>query len=48
MGIIELIIAIVIFLLLANIFLSFVPIPRGIAGVLVALLLIYLAYVIVF
>jgi hypothetical protein len=48
MGIIELIIGIIIFLLLANVFLSLVPIPRGIAGTLITLLILYLVWTLVF
>lgn len=48
MGILELIVGLLIFILLANIFLSLAPIPRGIAGTLVALLLLYLAWSIIF
>ncbi len=48
MGIIELIIGILIFLFLANFFLAVVPIPRGIAGTVVTLLILYLLWSIVF
>lgn len=48
MGIIELIIGIIIFLLLANVFLSLVPIPRGIAGTVITLLILYLVWTLVF
>lgn len=48
MGIIEFIIGLFIFLLLANIFLSLIPIPRGIAGTVVAILVLYLVWSLVF
>ncbi len=48
MGILELILGLFIFLLLANIVFSFVPIPRGIAGTIVALLILYLLWTWVF
>ncbi|MCD8526863.1 hypothetical protein LRY65_01475 [Candidatus Woesebacteria bacterium] len=48
MGILELIVGIIVFLLLANFVLAVVPIPRGIAGTLVALLILYLVWSLVF
>jgi hypothetical protein len=39
MGLIELIIAVIIFLIIANIVLALIPIPNGIAGVIVVLVL---------
>jgi len=48
MGLIELIIGLIIFLFLANIFLALVPIPRGIAGTIVVLLILYLVWSFVF
>ncbi len=48
MGIIELIIGLIIFFLLANIVLSLVPIPRGIAGTIITLLVLYLLWTLVF
>lgn len=46
--ILELIIGIIIFVLLLNIIFSFVPIPRGIAGTIVALLIVYVVWRLVF
>lgn len=48
MGIIEFIVGLLLVLLIANIFLAIVPIPRGIAGTLIGLLILYLAWSIVF
>jgi hypothetical protein len=48
MGIIEIVIGLIIFLLLSNFVLALVPIPRGIAGTLVALLILYLVWSLVF
>ena len=48
MGIIELILGLLLVVLIANIFLALVPIPQGIAGTIIALLLVYLAWSIVF
>jgi len=48
MGIIELIVGILIFLLISNIFLSLIPMPRGIAGSLVTLLILYFVWKLVF
>lgn len=44
----ELIIGIVIFVLLANIVFSFVPIPRGIVGTIVAILILVIIWRLVF
>lgn len=48
MGIIEFIIGIIIFLFLANFVLAVVPVPKGIAGTVVVLLILYLLWSIVF
>ena len=48
MGFIELIIGLLIFLVLANIVFSFVPIPRGILGTIVALLILVFIWRLVF
>ena len=42
MGILELIIGIIIFLFLVNLILAFIPIPRGIGGAIVVVLVIFL------
>lgn len=42
MGILELIIGIIIFLFLVNLILAFIPIPRGIGGAIVIVLVIFL------
>lgn len=48
MGILELIIGLLLFMLIANVFLSLVPIPRGIAGTLVVLLILLFIWRFVF
>ncbi|MFZ1721126.1 MAG: hypothetical protein WAU07_01345 [Microgenomates group bacterium] len=48
MGIIELIIGVLIFLLVLNFVLAIVPIPHGIAGTLVTLLILYMVWQLVF
>ena len=48
MGIIELVIGLLLFLLIANVFLSLIPIPRGIAGTIIAILIVIFAWQIVF
>lgn len=42
MGILELIIGIIIFLFLVNLILAFIPVPRGIGGAIVIILVIFL------
>ena len=42
MGILELIIGIVIFLFVVNLILAFIPVPRGIGGAIVIILVIFL------
>jgi len=44
----ELIIGIIIFVLLANIVFSFVPIPRGVVGTIVAILILFVLWRLVF
>ncbi len=48
MGIIELIIGILIFMLVLNFALAIIPIPNGIAGSLVTILILYLVWTLVF
>lgn len=48
MGILELIVGILLFLFLANLFVSLIPIPRGVSGTIVTLLLIILAWKLIF
>jgi len=48
MGILELIVGILLFLLILNLILALVPIPRGIAGTIVVILLIVLVWSVVF
>lgn len=48
MGILEFIVSLFIFLLIANVFMALIPIPRGIAGTLVALLILILVWRLVF
>lgn len=48
MGILELIVGLLVFLLVANLFLALIPIPRGIAGTLVVLLVLFLVWSLVF
>jgi len=44
----DLIIGIIIFVLLANIVFSFVPIPRGVVGTIVAILILFVLWRLVF
>lgn len=48
MGIIELIVGLLIFLLIANIFLALIPIPRGIAGTIITVLVLIFIWQLVF
>lgn len=48
MGMIELLIGVIIFILLANFILGVVPIPNNIVGVIITLLIIYLVWGFVF
>jgi hypothetical protein len=48
MGILELIIGLVLFVLIANIFFSFIPIPRNILGTIIALLILLFIWRLVF
>lgn len=48
MGILELIVGLIIFLLLINIVFALVPIPRGIGGFIIALLILVLIWRLVF
>jgi len=48
MGILELIVGLLIFLLIANVFLSLIPIPRGIAGTLITILILVVIWRLVF
>lgn len=48
MGILELLIGLVLFSLVANLFLSLIPIPTGIAGTLIAIMVVLFAWRIVF
>lgn len=48
MGIIELIVGLLLFLLIANIFLALIPIPRGIAGTLITILILIFIWRLVF
>jgi hypothetical protein len=48
MGILELILAILLFLFIVNLFLAFVPVPRGIGGAIVVVLVMILAWRLVF
>jgi len=48
MGILELIIGLVLFFFLLNLAFAFIPIPRGIGGLLIALLIILLIWRLVF
>lgn len=48
MGILELIIGIILFILILNLLFAVVPIPRGIGGALVVIVLIILVWIIVF
>lgn len=48
MGILELIIGVLLVFLIANLFLALIPIPRGIAGTIISLLVIYLVWQLVF
>jgi hypothetical protein len=48
MGILELILGILLFVLLANIVFSFIPIPRGILGTIIAILILYFIWRLVF
>jgi len=42
MGILELIIGILIFLFLVNLILAFIPVPRGIGGAIIVILVLFL------
>jgi len=44
----ELVIGIIIFVLLANIVFSFVPLPRGIVGTIIAILILFVIFRLVF
>lgn len=48
MGILELIIGLILVVLIANLVFAFVPIPRGILGTLIALLIIFMIFRLVF
>jgi len=48
MGILELILGLILFVLIADIFFSFVPVPRGILGTLVAIVVLILIWRLVF
>jgi hypothetical protein len=48
MGILEIILGLLLFVILVNFVFSFVPIPNGIAGTLVAILIIILLWRLVF
>ena len=48
MGILELIVGIILFLLVANLFLKLIPLPSGIVGTIIAILLLVLAWRLVF
>lgn len=48
MGIIELLIGLLLFALIANLFLSLIPLPRGIAGTIIAIIIVILAWRLVF
>jgi len=48
MGIIELILGLILFVLLANIFFSFIPLPRGILGTLIAIIILIFIWRLVF
>ena len=48
MGILELIVGLLIFALLANIFFALIPIPRGIAGTIIAILILIFVWRLVF
>lgn len=44
MGILEFIVGLLLFLLVSNIFLALIPIPRGIAGTLITILVLVLVW----
>jgi hypothetical protein len=48
MGILEIILGIILFILIANMAFSFIPIPRGALGTLVAILVLYFIWRLVF
>lgn len=48
MGIIELIVGLLLFALIANLFLALIPIPRGIIGTLITILILILVWRMVF
>lgn len=48
MNIVQFLIGLLLFLLIANIFLELIPIPRGIAGTIVAILIVIFAWQLVF
>ena len=48
MGILEFLLGILLFALLANLFLSLIPIPRGIVGTIIAILVVVLTWRLVF
>jgi hypothetical protein len=48
MGLIELIVGLLVFLLIANIFLSLIPIPNNIAGTLITILILLVIWRMVF
>jgi hypothetical protein len=48
MGILELFLGILLFALIADIVFSFVPVPRGIAGTIIAIIILYFIWRLVF
>lgn len=48
MGIIELLLGLLLFVIIANIVFSFVPVPRGLAGTIVAIVILLLIWRLVF
>lgn len=48
MGILELLIGLLLFALIANVFLALIPLPNGIAGTIIAIIIVVLAWRLVF
>lgn len=48
MGLLELILGLLLFLLVANLFLSLIPLPRGIVGTIIAIIVVFLVWRLVF
>ena len=48
MGLLELLLGLLLFALVANLFLSLIPLPRGIVGTIMAIIIVVLAWRLIF